>query len=122
VVEEERRPLGEDDVSELRTELTDLALAREQVAGIASSLSDERTSLHGSMEEFLGSGWTGAAATEFADAWSDWNTAAGEMLDGLHALSRLLEAARVDYVTTDDGVQGNLTRLAGRLGPTDGRP
>jgi WXG100 family type VII secretion target len=107
-------------VSELRTELSDLALAREQVAGIATSLTHERTSLHGSMRTLLGSGWTGPAATEFSDAWDDWNTAAAEMLDGLHAMSRLLEAARVDFVTTDDGSRTDLTRLAVRLGPTGG--
>jgi WXG100 family type VII secretion target len=105
-------------VSELRTELSDLALAREQVAGIASSLTHERSTLHGSMKEFLGAGWTGPAAHEFSDAWEDWNTAASEMLDGLHAMSRLLEAARVDFVTTDDGVQSDLARLTVRLGPT----
>jgi WXG100 family type VII secretion target len=105
-------------VSELRTELSDLALAREQVAGIAASLTHERSTLHGSMQEFLGAGWTGPAAAEFGGAWDDWNTAASEMLDGLHAMSRLLEAARVDFVTTDDGSQGDLTRLTVRLGPT----
>lgn len=107
-------------MSELRTELSDLALAREQVAGIASSLTQERHSLHGSMRGFLGAGWTGPAATEFSDAWDDWNTAASEMLDGLHAMSRLLEAARVDYVTTDDGAHTDLARLTVRLGPTGG--
>jgi WXG100 family type VII secretion target len=107
-------------MSELRTELTDLATAREQVAGIATALTDERQTLHGSMQELLGSGWTGAAAEEFATAWGDWNTAATEMLDGLHAMSRLLEAARVDFVTTDDGVHGDMTRLSVRLGPTGG--
>jgi WXG100 family type VII secretion target len=105
-------------VSELRTELSDLALAREQVAGIATSLTHERSSLHGSMRALLGSGWTGPAATEFSEAWDDWNTAASEMLDGLHAMSRLLEAARVDYVTTDDGAHSDLARLTVRLGPT----
>jgi WXG100 family type VII secretion target len=105
-------------VSELRTELSDLALAREQVAGIATSLTDERSSLHTSMRALLGSGWTGPAATEFSDAWDDWNTAASEMLEGLHAMSRLLEAARVDYVTTDDGAHSDMARLSVRLGPT----
>ncbi|MBO0846254.1 MAG: WXG100 family type VII secretion target [Nocardioides sp.] len=104
-------------MTELRTELSDLALAREQVAGIATSLTQERSTLHGSMQEFLGSGWTGVAADEFAAAWGDWNTAAQEMLDGLQAMGRLLEAARVDYVTTDDGVHGDMARLSVRLGP-----
>jgi WXG100 family type VII secretion target len=104
-------------MSELRTELTDLALAREQVSGIAAALSDERQTLHGSMQELLDSGWTGAAADEFAGAWGDWNAAAQEMLDGLQAMSRLLEAARVDFITTDDGAHGDMTRLSVRLGP-----
>jgi len=107
-------------VSELRTELSDLALAREQVAGVASSLTHERSSLHGSVRGLLGSGWSGPAATEFSDAWDDWNTAASQMLDGLHAMSRLLEAARVDYVTTDGGAHSDLARLTVRLGPTGG--
>ncbi|MGA8248028.1 MAG: WXG100 family type VII secretion target [Nocardioides sp.] len=109
-------------MSELRTELSDLALAREQVAGIATSLTRERTSLHDSMRELLGSGWQGPAATEFSEAWDDWNAAASEMLAGLHATSRLLEAARVDFTLTDDGSHSDLTRLAVRLGPTDARP
>jgi len=40
------------------------------------------------------------------------------MLEGLHAMSRLLEAARVDYVTTDDGAHSDMARLSVRLGPT----
>ena len=106
-------------MTELRTELTDLATAREQVSSIATTLSNEQKKLTASLHEFLGTGWTGRAASEFAAGWSEWNTAAGEILDGLHAMSRLLEAARVDYVTTDDGEHSDLVRLTVRLGPQE---
>ena len=41
--------------------------------------------------------WRGAAATAFARGWSQWQHGAGEVLDGLAAMARLLEVTGQGY-------------------------
>ena len=103
-------------MNQFATESAMMAQARDEVASLADSLKHEQSALRASFQEFLGSGWTGAAADSFAEGWNGWSGGADQVLDGLHAVSRLLEQTRVAYDDQDDAVHETLDRLRSRLG------
>ena len=51
----------------------------------------------------------------FAEGWAQWQSGAMDVLDGLLAMSRLLEAAHNDITHRDMESQASLDRIAGRI-------
>ena len=68
------------------------------------------------VEDLLGSGWRGRAATSYAEAWSDWRRAADDVLARLVAMATLLEAADARLVGSDVAGATALGRIHARLG------
>lgn len=81
----------------------------------ADELRAERDRITREVDDLLGTGWSGAAATAFAEGWSDWRRAAATVLDGLVAMGNLVEAAHADLVRSDLSSQADLDRVAARI-------
>ncbi|CAN5397647.1 hypothetical protein BH10ACT10_BH10ACT10_28800 [soil metagenome] len=79
-----------------------LAKAQSLVAEIAAGLVQERASLDRSVSGLLGTGWSGAAADEYRQAWGDWCDGADQVLEALHTESELLGSTRSAYLGSDD--------------------
>jgi uncharacterized protein YukE len=60
--------------------------------------------------------WTGIAGDTFAEAWEAWQRGALEVLGGLQAMGRLLEAVHDDLSRRDVSSQAGLDRITARLG------
>jgi WXG100 family type VII secretion target len=60
-------------------------------------------------------GWQGAAATEFAEAWSSWLRSAGAVVSALSGLADALYLFRADLTRVDSVSASSLDALAGRL-------
>ena len=68
------------------------------------------------VEDLLGSGWRGSAATSYAEAWAGWGRAADDVLAGLAAMAGLLEAADARLAGSDVAAGTTLEHLHARLG------
>jgi WXG100 family type VII secretion target len=77
-------------------------------------LSDEREAIGREVEALL-DGWTGIAGEAFAEGWAQWQGGAVEVLDGLLAMGRLLDAVHEDLTYRDTESQASLDRLTGRI-------
>ena len=60
-------------------------------------------------------GWHGAAATEFAEAWSSWLRSSGDVISALSGLADALALFQADLTRVDAGSASSLDALAGRL-------
>ncbi len=80
----------------------------------AAVLSDDCEAIGREVEALL-QGWTGVAGAAFAEGWAQWQSGAMEILDGLLAMSRLLEAAHDDITHRDIESQASLDRVTGRI-------
>jgi WXG100 family type VII secretion target len=89
--------------------------AKTDVAAASERLADERTKADRRVTGFLGSGWTGAAADSFVDAWDDWKLAADQVKDGLDAMAQLLDAVHRDLTQQDAASQVALDRISQRI-------
>jgi WXG100 family type VII secretion target len=81
----------------------------------AAALDDEREAIGRDLDALL-DGWTGIAGDAFAEHWAEWQRGALEVLGGLQALGRLLEALQDDLSRRDVDSQVGLDRLTARLG------
>ncbi len=80
----------------------------------AAVLSDEREAIGREVEALL-QGWTGIAGAAFAEGWAQWQSGATEVLDGLLAMGRLLDAVHDDLTHRDLESQASLDRVTGRI-------
>lgn len=92
----------------MRTAINDVAYAGELLAS-------ERDKADQRMTGFIGSGWTGAAADSFAEAWEDWKSAADQVKAGLDATAQLLEATHRDLSTRDEHSRRALDQISQRI-------
>ena len=86
------------------------------VHAAADRLRDDRDRVAQEVDGLLDGGWSGAAATAYADGWDDWKQAAARVLAGLDTMGQLLEAAHVDLARSDVSSGDSIAQLAERLG------
>lgn len=84
-----------------------LAQAEDLVATIAKDVKSERATLGGVVEGFLGDGWTGAAASQYGEAWADWRDGADRLLDALERVSTSMGIARRELTSSDVRAAGS---------------
>lgn len=81
----------------------------------ADAFHDARQRASSEVGALLDGDWTGVAADSFNDGWADWKAAAGDVLDGLVAMGRLLDAVHADLTQRDDDSQVALDRVAQQI-------
>lgn len=86
------------------------------VRAAAERLRDDRDRVAREVDGLLDGGWSGAAASAYAEGWADWKRAADTVLHGLAAMGGLLDAAHADLTRGDVSSGDSLTRLTARLG------
>jgi len=86
------------------------------VDAAAERLRSDRDRLARQVDALLDGGWSGPAATSYAEGWAQWRAGGDRVLDGLVAMGQLLDAVRLDLAERDRGARSDLTRLAARLG------
>lgn len=64
------------------------------------------------VDGLLDGDWSGLAAEAFGEGWAAWCSGSQEVLDGLAALGRLVEAVRLDLMQQDAGTQVRMARIA----------
>lgn len=97
-----------------RHEEFDSAVA--QVDAAAERLRTHHDRVARQVETLLDGGWRGTAASAYAEGWDVWRSGAQQVLDGLVAMGRLLDAADARFVGSDDTAEASVARLAARLG------
>ncbi|MDX6372071.1 MAG: hypothetical protein QOD98_1059 [Nocardioidaceae bacterium] len=85
-----------------------------EVRRAAASLSSTRSRAAGDVATLL-DGWDGAAATAFAEAWSDWLRCSASVESTLAGLADSLALFQTDITRVDAGSASSLSVLAGRL-------
>jgi len=85
-----------------------------EVRHTAASLTEARARASDDVSSLLDR-WHGAAATEFAEAWSDWRAASGSVAAALSRTADALEAFKDDLTTCDGGAASSLDGLRRRL-------
>lgn len=85
-----------------------------EVRRTALSLDDARARASGDVSVLLDA-WRGAAATEFAEAWSSWLSASAAVASALSGLADAMEAFRDDITTCDARAASSLDDLVRRL-------
>ena len=83
---------------------------------IAARLRVDRDRASWQVETLLDGGWSGAAATAYAEGWAAWCDGADRVLDGLEAMTELLRGLERSFVTTDRDGAAAVDRLTARLG------
>ena len=86
------------------------------VHAAADRLRDDRDRVAQEVDGLLDGGWSGAAATAYADGWDDWKQAAARVLAGLDTMGALLKAAHADLARSDVSSGASIAQLAARLG------
>jgi WXG100 family type VII secretion target len=87
-------------VAEVRQAADRLSAARARASGEVASLLHE---------------WHGAAAVEFAEAWSDWLRSSASVVSSLSSLADALLLFQTDVTRVDSSSASSLEVLAGRL-------
>ncbi len=85
-----------------------------EVRRAAASLSDARARASGEVDLLL-DGWRGAAATEFAEAWTVWLRASGDVSASLTGLADSLAMFQTDVCERDACAASSLALLERRL-------
>jgi WXG100 family type VII secretion target len=85
------------------------------VEAAAERLRSDRDRVARQVDVLLDGGWSGAAATAYAEGWASWRSGADRVLEGLVGMGRLLDAVHLDLTEQDLGAQGGLGRVAARL-------
>lgn len=85
------------------------------VHAAVDTLRSTTTGLDREVTALLAGGWTGTAARAFADSWTDWQRAAGEVGTGLLAIGQLLEAVHLDLADRDQDAAEAADRIARRI-------
>lgn len=98
----------------IRFETPEFHASVAEVRRTAGELADARARASGEVDLLLDA-WRGAAAAEFAEAWSRWLTASGAVSDALSSLADGLGAFQTDLLERDSSSSASLDRLAGRL-------
>lgn len=90
------------------TAVTDLRAGADHLAATRERIGRE-------VDGLLDGGWSGTAATAFADAWQDWWASAGEVHAGLVAMGDLVAAVHRDLAEQDAATAARLDVVAGRI-------
>ncbi|MGH3412470.1 MAG: WXG100 family type VII secretion target [Marmoricola sp.] len=89
--------------------------ASTQVQQITEELEREKATLHATVSDLLGGGWTGVAADEYRKGWADWCDGADEVFAGLREASTLLSQTRAAYQTSDEDAEQRTAPISSRL-------
>lgn len=84
------------------------------VSGQAADLREALAPVTAEVDDLLGSGWSGSAASAFAAAWREWQEGTGELLDGLGRMAALLGVSATGYEGSDQVTSSVFARLEGR--------
>lgn len=86
----------------------------------AADLAETRERAVREVAALLDGGWTGAAASSFAQGWSDWADGAADVGSALDDIAEAMVLARSRILVADDTGADSMARLAdqlaGRLG------
>src|SRR6476469_9051528 len=88
----------------------------EQLRDAAAELDQQRTAIAGEVDSLLDSGWRGAAAAAFAEAWDEWLIGADEVGGGRGALAAAVGLSGRLLTSSDDDASAAVDILRGRLG------
>jgi WXG100 family type VII secretion target len=90
--------------------------AQAEVMGMSDQVRAEGVRVSGQVRDLVGSGWSGAAAEQYAAAWDDWQRGSEQLLGALDALAELMGAVRTEIEEADDDSAQAARVLVSRLG------
>lgn len=104
--------------------VSELNSAAARLAEAGQRLQDGLSGVDLEVGQFLGSGWTGGAASAFGTEWDKWHSGAGQVVRGLQTMSQWLTVAGKEYAKTDEqaaGALGSSMQPSGGSGAPAGR-
>ncbi|KUI31144.1 hypothetical protein AU195_12040 [Mycobacterium sp. IS-1496] len=103
--------------------VSELNSASVRLADAGQRLQDGLSSVDLEVDQLLGSGWKGGAASAFGGEWDKWHSGAGQVVRGLQTMSDLLRIAGREYAKTDEqaaGALGSSMQATGAAGGASG--
>jgi WXG100 family type VII secretion target len=95
-------------MAELGVTPTELGAVSSELQTLAAGMRSGLGSLDSDVAGLMGSGWSGTAATAYAEVWREWHDGAHQVVEGLLAMSSLLSDAAMRYATTDAGTAADV--------------
>jgi WXG100 family type VII secretion target len=92
----------------------ELRAASAQLRQVGSEALSELSRLGAEASALIDGGWQGQAAVAFQRGWAQWLTGAGEVLDALDAMARLLGVTGQGYAGAESDSTEVLTGAGGR--------
>ncbi|MCV7422024.1 WXG100 family type VII secretion target [Mycobacterium yunnanensis] len=97
-------------MSDLHVSSSVLASVAGELESVADGVRSGLGSLDGEVSGQLGPGWSGEAAAAYDAVWREWHAGAQQVVDGLTAMSGLLQEAAHAYDAAD---ASGASRVAG---------
>ncbi|WP_193043931.1 WXG100 family type VII secretion target [Mycolicibacterium baixiangningiae] len=88
--------------------VSELDSAASRLADAGQRLQDGLSGVDLEVDQLLGSGWKGGAASAFGTEWEKWHSGAGQVVRGLQTMSQWLTVAAKEYAKTDEQAAGAL--------------
>ncbi|WP_396906499.1 WXG100 family type VII secretion target [Mycolicibacterium phlei] len=85
---------------------SELRSASATLADTSQRLQDGLAAVDLSVDQLLGSGWKGGAASAYSEQWDKWHNGAGQVIRGLQSMAESLKLAADSYSTTDQQAAG----------------
>ncbi|PJK22750.1 WXG100 family type VII secretion target [Mycolicibacterium goodii] len=85
---------------------SELRSASARLAEAGQRLQDGLSAVDLSVDQLLGPGWNGGAASAYSEQWDKWHNGAGQVIRGLQAMSESLKASADSYSATDQQAAG----------------
>lgn len=87
---------------------SELRSASAKLAEAGQRLQDGLSAVDLSVDQLLGSGWKGGAASTYSEQWNNWHNGAGQVIRGLQSMSESLKASADSYRATDQQAAGDV--------------
>jgi WXG100 family type VII secretion target len=86
--------------------VSELDSAASRLADAGQRLQDGLSGVDLEVDQLLGAGWKGGAASAFGTEWEKWHSGAGQVVRGLQTMSQWLTVAAKEYAKTDEQAAG----------------
>ena len=96
-------------MSMIKVTSDDLQQRAGQIQAAASRIEDEITARKGQIDAMTGGEWMGAASSQFATLYGNFNTSAMNLKQSMDGIGQLLQGAATTYAQTEQ-------ELASRIG------
>jgi WXG100 family type VII secretion target len=102
-------------VTSIDVDFSAMSTESNELAQVASTMSERISAARSRVDELIGSGWSGAAASSFSKDVGAWATAADDAVAALRGLVEALRATAEQFAQNEQQAIGTSEQLASQL-------